>query len=123
MIIQLLDGSVLGISSQQIDQRGNLDFFGMTAGKLPENPTDGFKEWIEYALQSNPNITIFLSIPPIDFPEDWDQNLSASKARGQDIGRLPSGKDKLQCVIINYAPLRSEIELLNRKYWDILCQK
>ena len=54
------------------------------------------------------------------FPEDWDQNLSASKARGQDIGRLPSGKDKLQCVIINYAPLRSEIELLNRKYWDIL---
>ena len=53
-------------------------------------------------------------------PEDWDQNLSASKARGQDIGRLPSGKDKLQCIIINYAPLRSEIELLNRKYWDIL---
>ena len=53
-------------------------------------------------------------------PEDWDVNFSASKARGQDIGRLPSGKEKLQCISINYAPLRSEIELLNRKYWDIL---
>ena len=45
---------------------------------------------------------------------------SASKARGQDIGRLPSGNEKLQCISINYAPLRSEIELLNRRYWDIL---
>ena len=55
-----------------LDQ-GNLDFFGMTAGNLPDNPTDGFKEWIEYALQNNPDITIFLSIPPVDFPADWDQ--------------------------------------------------
>ncbi len=54
-----------------LDQ-GNLDFFGMTAGKLPDNPTDGFKQWIEYALQSNPNITVFLSIPPPDFPENWE---------------------------------------------------
>ena len=77
-------------------------------------------------------------------PDDWDINFSglfyyiyfdltknfpymmtfyfssASKARGQDIGRLPSGKEKLQCISINYAPLRSEIELLNRRYWDIL---
>ena len=52
---------------------GNIDFFGMTAGRLPDNPTDGFKEWIEYALQYNPDITIFLSIPPLDFPKDWNQ--------------------------------------------------
>ena len=52
-------------------------------------------------------------------PDDWDQNFSASKARGQDIGRLPGDKQKLQCISINFAPLRSEIELLNRKYWDI----
>jgi len=55
-----------------LDQ-GNIDFFGMTAGKLPDNPTDGFREWIAYALQNNPDITIFLSIPPPDFPEDWEQ--------------------------------------------------
>ena len=53
-----------------LDQ-GNIDFFGMTAGKLEDNPTDGFREWIEYALQNNPDITIFLSIPPPDYPEYW----------------------------------------------------
>lgn len=55
-----------------LDQ-GNIDFLGMTAGHLPDNPTDGFREWIDYALQKNPNITIFLSIPPIDYPTDWNQ--------------------------------------------------
>ena len=49
------------------------EVFGMTAGLLPDNPIDGFKEWIAYALQNNPDITIFLSIPPVDFPADWDQ--------------------------------------------------
>jgi hypothetical protein len=53
----------------------NIDLFGMTAGKLSDNPTDGFREWIEYALQYNPNITIFLSIPPLDFPADWNQTV------------------------------------------------
>ena len=51
---------------------GGVDIFGMTAGKLPENPIDGFKEWIEYALKNNPNITIFLSVPNPDFPAQWD---------------------------------------------------
>ena len=53
--------------------RGDVDIFGMTAGDLPDNPTDGFKDWIAYALQNNPNVTIFLSIPSPDFPNDWEQ--------------------------------------------------
>ena len=40
----------------------------------------GFKAWIEYALQNNPNVNIFISLAPFDFPEvdiesnrpDWD---------------------------------------------------
>ena len=52
---------------------GNIEVFGMTAGKLPANPLDGFREWIEYAIQRNPGITIFLSIPPIDYPANWSQ--------------------------------------------------
>ena len=55
-----------------LDQ-GDVEFFGMTAGLLPDNPTDGFREWIDYALQNNPNITIFLSIPPPDKPANWEQ--------------------------------------------------
>ena len=50
-----------------LDQ-GGLDFFGMTSDHDSENPIEGHKNWIEYALQSNPNITIFISITPLDFP-------------------------------------------------------
>ena len=59
-IKQLLDG-------------GNIDMLGMTGYYNQSNPTSGFSEWIEYALQKNPNVKIFISIPPIDFPADWQQ--------------------------------------------------
>jgi hypothetical protein len=55
-----------------LDQ-GGLEYFGMTAGSLAEDPTSGFREWIAYALQNNPDIHIFLSVPPIDFPAQWEQ--------------------------------------------------
>jgi len=50
-----------------LDQ-GGVDFFGMTSGSDSENRTEGFKAWIEYALQNNPNVTIFISLAPFDFP-------------------------------------------------------
>ena len=52
---------------------GNIDVFGMTAGHETENRTEGHRSWINYALQNNPNITIFIAIPQIDFPADWEQ--------------------------------------------------
>jgi hypothetical protein len=55
-----------------LDQ-GNIDVFGMTAGNEPEDRTEGHRAWINYALQNNPNITIFIAIPQIDFPADWEQ--------------------------------------------------
>ncbi|MDG2449614.1 MAG: hypothetical protein P8M34_08240 [Saprospiraceae bacterium] len=58
-----------------LDQ-GNIDFFGMTSGFDLDNTDDplvGHRAWIEYALQNNPSITIFIAIPTIDFPEDWNQ--------------------------------------------------
>ena len=62
-----------------LDQ-GGVDFFGMTSGHNSDIPIEGFKAWIEYALQNNPNITIFISSAPFDFPAgdpngtrpDWD---------------------------------------------------
>ena len=65
-----------GANNQLIKEtldRGDVNIFGMTAGNLPENTTDGFRDWIAYALQNNPDITIFLSIPPPDFPSQWQQ--------------------------------------------------
>lgn len=61
---------------ETLDQ-GDIEIFGMTAGVLPENPTDGFREWIAYAVGKNPDVIILLSIPPLDFPADWEQ-LAAS---------------------------------------------
>lgn len=51
-----------------LDQ-GNIEYFGMTSGHDADNPTEGHKAWIEYALQNNPEITIFISLAPFDFPE------------------------------------------------------
>mgnify|MGYP000996368567 CR=1 FL=1 len=51
-----------------LDQ-GDIDIFGMTAGHEPEDRTEGHRAWINYALQNNPNITIFIAIPQIDFPD------------------------------------------------------
>jgi len=52
-----------------LDQ-GNIEVFGMTAGYDidSENPTEGHSAWIRYALQKNPNVIIFIGIPPFDFP-------------------------------------------------------
>ena len=55
-----------------LDQ-GGVDIFGMTAGHELDNPKEGHRAWIDYALQNNPDITIFIAIPLIDFPADWDQ--------------------------------------------------
>ncbi len=47
-------------------------------------------------------------------PDDWERNFRASKARGQDIGRLPSGEERIECVSVSFAPVRTEVEILNR---------
>ena len=58
---------------KQILDSGNIEILGMTWYFNESNPLSGFIEWIDYALQHNPNVKIFLSIPPIDFPADWQQ--------------------------------------------------
>ena len=64
-----------------LDQ-GNIEVFGMTSGYDidSENPTEGHRAWIRYALQKKPNIIIFIAIGSFDFPNgdsnstrpDWD---------------------------------------------------
>ena len=62
-----------------LDQ-GGVDVFGMPSGHESDNPIEGHRAWIEYALQNNPNISIFISLAPFDFPNgdpngtrpDWD---------------------------------------------------
>jgi len=61
-------------SHQEIKEafdNGGIEYFGMTSGSSPTNRTEGFKEWIQYGLQENPDMKVFISIPPIDFPSNW----------------------------------------------------
>ena len=61
-------------SHQQIKSafdNGGIEYFGMTSGSSPTNRTEGFKEWIQYGLQENPDMKVFISIAPIDFPSNW----------------------------------------------------
>ncbi|WP_435264049.1 hypothetical protein [Tenacibaculum sp. nBUS_03] len=60
---------------KSILDQGGIDFFGMTSGHDSENPTEGHRAWIEYALRNNPEITIFIAIPTVDYPSDWDQRV------------------------------------------------
>ena len=50
---------------------GGIEYFGMTSGSSPDNRTEGFSEWIQYGLQENPDMKVFISIPPTDFPMNW----------------------------------------------------
>ena len=50
---------------------GGIEYFGMTSGSSSDNRTEGFREWIQYGLQENPDMKVFISIPPIDFPTNW----------------------------------------------------
>ena len=54
---------------------GGVDVFGMTGSNVAESitPTEGYSEWIAYALQENPDVDIFISVPAIDFPAAWQQ--------------------------------------------------
>ncbi len=50
-----------------LDQ-GDIQVFGMTAGHDSLDRTEGHRAWINYAVERNPDIDIFIAIPQIDFP-------------------------------------------------------
>ena len=59
-----------------LDQ-GNIELFGMTSGASEDLDTSdilsGHRNWIQYAVDRNPNISIFIAIPAINYPADWDE--------------------------------------------------
>ena len=52
--------------------QGNIELFGMTSGASNDLDTpdilSGIRNWIQYAIDRNPNISIFLATPTFDFP-------------------------------------------------------
>ena len=59
-----------------LDQ-GNIELFGMTCGASADldipDILSGIRNWIQYAVDRNPDISIFLAIPAITYPADWEE--------------------------------------------------
>ena len=54
--------------------------------------------------------------------EDWERNFKLSKAKGQQIGKIPGTEERIECFSVSFQPLRVELEILNRRYWELLVQ-
>jgi hypothetical protein len=68
---------------------GDVELFGMTYA--PEYPTtEGYKNWIDYALAKNPNTRFALALPWQDFPENYD---SATYANYWNLGHTTGWHD------------------------------
>ena len=52
--------------------------------------------------------------------DDFERNFRNSKAKGQELGRIPMADEKINCISVSFAPVRTEIEMLNRRFWDSL---
>ena len=98
--------------------------FGHLFGKAEElferldKVKDRFSDWV--ALGSV-DIEDYIS-SHFKTADDWEMNLKASKSRGQEIGKLLSAatEERLDCITVSFAAIRTEIELLNRRFWDTL---
>ena len=60
---------------KEILDNGDVDVFGMAADdrQIANESLNGHRYWIEYALQNNPGVTIFLSTSAPVYPENWEQ--------------------------------------------------
>ncbi|XP_046395709.1 cytoplasmic dynein 2 heavy chain 1 [Ischnura elegans] len=52
--------------------------------------------------------------------QDWDMNFKASKAWEQQIAKLPCNEERIECFCVNVLPVRADIEVHNRRFWDLL---
>ncbi|XP_055594856.1 cytoplasmic dynein 2 heavy chain 1 [Uranotaenia lowii] len=52
--------------------------------------------------------------------QHWDNNFRACKKFSQQLARIQQSEKEIDCLIVNFAPLCSDIEALTRRYWEAL---
>lgn len=52
--------------------------------------------------------------------QHWDNNFRVCKKFSQHIARIQQSEKEIDCFIVNYAPLCSDIDALSRRYWEAL---
>ncbi|XP_068082912.1 cytoplasmic dynein 2 heavy chain 1 [Anabrus simplex] len=75
--------------------------------------------WLQWVVLGSVNLDQ-LAEEYLQTADDWDRNFRTSKTLGQDIAKLPSMEEKVDCFSVSFLPVRAEIELHNRRYWDTL---
>ena len=64
------------LTIKSVLDQGDVELFGMTAGydtSAGADLTYGHRAWIDYAVERNPGIAVFIAIPQVDFPANWEQ--------------------------------------------------
>ncbi|XP_058067024.1 cytoplasmic dynein 2 heavy chain 1 [Anopheles bellator] len=52
--------------------------------------------------------------------QHWDGNFRACKRFSQQLARIQEREKQIDCLVVNYGPLCSDIESLSRRYWEAL---
>ncbi|XP_001847712.2 cytoplasmic dynein 2 heavy chain 1 [Culex quinquefasciatus] len=52
--------------------------------------------------------------------QHWDNNFRACKKFSQQIARIQQSEKEIDCLIVNYAPLCSDVDAISRRYWEAL---
>ncbi|XP_040163455.1 cytoplasmic dynein 2 heavy chain 1 [Anopheles arabiensis] len=52
--------------------------------------------------------------------QHWDNNFRACKRFSQQLARIQEREKEIDCLVVSYAPLCSDIDALSRRYWEAL---
>ncbi|XP_059611101.1 cytoplasmic dynein 2 heavy chain 1 [Phlebotomus argentipes] len=52
--------------------------------------------------------------------QDWDRNFRSCKHFSQQVAKIQNSEERIDCIVINLSPLRSDIEFISRRYWEAL---
>jgi hypothetical protein len=84
---------------------GTVDVFAMTY----DPDSEGYTEWIDSALAANPNTTIYIGLPWIDYPSDYPTDVYASTW-------LTAHRETWPDVLDGLRALYPGVEILNLPY-------
>uniref|UniRef100_A0A1B0AQ10 Dynein heavy chain, cytoplasmic n=1 Tax=Glossina palpalis gambiensis TaxID=67801 RepID=A0A1B0AQ10_9MUSC len=89
------------------------------AGELFEK-LDKFKQlWLSWVALGSVDIEELCGIH-LQAAKDWDRNFHQCKHYGQKIAKIQNTEESIDCIVIDILPLRCDIELLSRRYWEAL---
>lgn len=76
-------------------------------------------KWLHWVSMGSLDLEEFCKLHLKEW-EDWDRNFRECKQFGQQIAKIQSVEERIQCFVIDINPLKADIEFLSRRFWDAL---